>query len=1249
MNLARTPNPAPSDAASTGASRTARTGLYGQATLATLILLGAIVLLGAAFVWERQLHEASKGDPDEALHRAARHVATSMASHERLLLGLGSLPVDANAGALDTPAWQARAAAWSGNTEPSELLAVLLVADVPGAQRLAFEHAHGGVSPGFAVHPAVERLRHLPIVASYPAGRDGLGYDLAIEPALLTASAAAQGSSRPCLSAPVRVPSAPGTPVVTLWQRVAPGPASAPRAYVVAVVSLPTLAQDARAAAVAPSEMANLEIFDGSERHAAPQIFDANPSVAALSSEDAPVVRLTLAGRTWTLVTTPRAQPVPKYLLGVTLAGAAVLALLAGLMTWATAVRGTRALQGAGGAARLLREREAHLRAVVDSVADGIIVYDEHGRVQDFNAAAQRIFGLPASLALGQNVGALLPRLRPQEEVGLPHTPQTGRHMAGGTVPVEVAVTRTEQGQETLFVAVVRDITERAQAERALRESEERYRDLFENSSDLIQVLTPEGRFSYVNRAWRLALGYHDDELESLDMSDVLADDSRAEFQRAFQQARAGEALDALDLALRARDGRRLFVEGTLGARTLQGRLVSVRGLFRDVTARRREQALQAERARLDALRADVGSALMHGETLGARLQMCADALAQHLGVTFASLWTLDVSEAMLELQGGAGTEQLERAPRARIPVGELWIGRVAQQRRVMRLDVSRTPRAVDDANWAARAGMRAFSGFPLLVQGRVMGVMGMYSQAALNESVVAALLQVADEVALAVDRARALEALRISEGRTRSILDNLLTGLVTAGADGCIESVNPAAESIFGYPAAEILGRSARGLLAPDSLLDADVDALARTVKDALGRVTEWQGRRRSGELFPLELSLFTFDSLQGRRYAAVVRDVSERREIERLKDEFISTVSHELRTPLTSIRGALSLVSAGVLGELPHDAVEVLSIAERNAVRLVALINDILDLERLQIGQLEMRFEELPAATLLTRALDAVRAFAQSESVQLEVGNAEGVTQCDGDRVVQVLVNLLSNAIKFSPNGGQVRLSAAQVGNWVELRVADDGRGIPNAYRQVIFERFRQVHVSDTRQKGGTGLGLAISKAIVEQHGGAIGVESEEGHGSNFWVRLPAASSQERKIDDTGAWSQHEVLVVEDDEALRRVLVRQLAAGARVRSAADGDEALRLAEECPPDLIILDVGLPGTDGFGVVRALRQRVTLAQTPLLVYTGRDLGREECEDLRLGPTRVLTKGRATDADFRLAVVDLLDLGRASDRS
>ncbi len=213
-------------------------------------------------------------------------------------------------------------------------------------------------------------------------------------------------------------------------------------------------------------------------------------------------------------------------------------------------------------------------------------------------------------------------------------------------------------------------------------------------------------------------------------------------------------------------------------------------------------------------------------------------------------------------------------------------------------------------------------------------------------------------------------------------------------------------------------------------------------------------------------------------------------------------------MRTPLTSIRGSLGLLASGVVGPLSADAVEVVAIAERNAVRLMALINDILDLDRLETGTIELRFAQVPVESILHRALDSLTAFAHQRGIAVEMPEASSAIWADEDRIVQVVVNLLSNAVKFSPPGGAVTIAVEPQDGWVEFRITDRGRGVPLADRQAIFERFRQVEMSDAREKGGTGLGLAICKSIVEQHGGTIGVESEEGRGSTFWFRLPGAA---------------------------------------------------------------------------------------------------------------------------------------------
>jgi signal transduction histidine kinase len=238
---------------------------------------------------------------------------------------------------------------------------------------------------------------------------------------------------------------------------------------------------------------------------------------------------------------------------------------------------------------------------------------------------------------------------------------------------------------------------------------------------------------------------------------------------------------------------------------------------------------------------------------------------------------------------------------------------------------------------------------------------------------------------------------------------------------------------------------------------------------------------------------------------YVGTVEDVTERRAIETMKSEFISIVSHELRTPLASIRGSLGLLAAGVFKNQPDTAKKMLDIASHDTERLVRLVNDILDLERLEAQQVNLVKQWFDAATLLEQSVETVQSLTVESQITLLVEQQSVQVFVDRDRIIQTLVNLVSNAIKFSPPHSTVTLSVQQLADRILFQVKDQGRGIPADQLETIFGRFQQVDASDSRQKGGTGLGLAICKSIVQQHGGKISVESVVGEGSSFYFTVP------------------------------------------------------------------------------------------------------------------------------------------------
>jgi len=354
-------------------------------------------------------------------------------------------------------------------------------------------------------------------------------------------------------------------------------------------------------------------------------------------------------------------------------------------------------------------------------------------------------------------------------------------------------------------------------------------------------------------------------------------------------------------------------------------------------------------------------------------------------------------------------------------------------------------------------------------------------------------------------------EKLTASNQQLQSVLNNAIDAIITIDAQGKVNSFNPAAERIFGYPADEVIGHNVN-MLMPEPFRSNHDDYIKRYLASEKANITgtrrELTGLHKDGTSFPMELGVSRMNIEGQTMFTGIVRDLTETKKIDMMKNEFISTVSHELRTPLTSIRGSLSLVASGQLGTLPEQVVPLVNIGLNNSDRLMHLINDILDIDKLESGELSLQFESLPIVSLLQQAIDDNQIYAEQYDVEFQFKpqvDDDARIYGDRQRLTQVVVNFLSNAAKFSHAGDTVELSVINEGNNLCISVSDHGTGIPEEFRGQIFQKFAQADSSDTRKKGGTGLGLYICMTIIKQHGGHIDYESEPGKGTRFFFELP------------------------------------------------------------------------------------------------------------------------------------------------
>ena len=463
-------------------------------------------------------------------------------------------------------------------------------------------------------------------------------------------------------------------------------------------------------------------------------------------------------------------------------------------------------------------------------------------------------------------------------------------------------------------------------------------------------------------------------------------------------------------------------------------------------------------------------------------------------------------------------------------------------------------------------------------------------------------------------ERVRVVRQLDETETVNRSLAANMADGLIRFSPDLQVIQINRVALQMLGYEESELVGRPVTGLVADypgrAAFYRALTVRLARPESFQVS-VVDVTAARKDGRHLPVQVSLNDVH-IQGKRcVTALFRDMSSIKRIDRMKTEFISTVSHELRTPLTSIRGSLGLVSGGVLGKLPDAVANLLGIAQNNCDRLIRLINDILDIEKIESGKLPLRLELVDLAALARKCIDANQGFAQQHEVLLCLHDAAEplITQADNDRLLQVLTNLLSNAVKFSPPAGVVDVRLSGSAGRVRVEVADSGPGIPLEFQQQIFQKFSQADSSDTRNKSGTGLGLNISRTLVEKMGGEIGFHSTPGRGAVFFFELPrhrepVATSAALPAAVAEPTRRVRILHVDPDGDIRSVVSHLAGQQATCISAGSLRHARECLRETRFDLVLLEPRLEDGCGWDLLADI-ERLEDGAPPVLVFSVED--------------------------------------------
>jgi len=623
-----------------------------------------------------------------------------------------------------------------------------------------------------------------------------------------------------------------------------------------------------------------------------------------------------------------------------------------------------------------------------------------------------------------------------------------------------------------------------------------------------------------------------------------------------------------------------------------------------------------------------------------------SNGLFHDVGLVCASMWELNPSSRDLvcisevQLCSSIGKQQPRVSKELLSTLRQLKHARQAADSRLLVHQENLAGLTVD-AKVSADTSVETVIAIPIFVDGDVYGVLEFCIQHEhqLEELDTVMLDGIAHQIGQFVVRGRVENANR----QLAQVVSSASEAIVSETIDGVILSWNKGAEDLLGYTAEEVCGRRS-SMLVPPAQLDHYFEHLDAFKQGQNRLSTEAPVLRKDGRTVEVALCIEPIyderNHVTGR--SVFMRDITERKAAEKRVSEFYSMVSHELRTPLTSIRGALGLIEGGIITPDSPQLMELITVARGSSDRLIRLINDMLDLKKIEAGKMEFYKQRLEAFEPVRKTVESLLGFAEESKVKLVCKtDCRETIFADPDKVLQILTNLGSNAIKFSPEGGVVEFDAFVVDKArVRFTVSDRGCGIADEDKPKLFDKFQQLDSSDSRQKGGTGLGLAICRALVDQHQGTIGLDSIVDEGTTFWFELPLENCPANRISaelKAIGRQKGKVLLVEDDDDFATVvgaLIRHQ--GYRFVRAASLFEAKKYLVDSVPDVVILDLNLPDGCGLDLLEFLRANPKTIDTPVIVSTG-----EQAENKFVG--------NATIVDWLLKPFDTQRLATAVERA